>query len=375
MATLNLQSFATLISNQFAAIQGAASNLIDSSVGSTLRAFTEATASVALWLQYLVLVVLQNTRLATSTGSQVDSFGADFSFTRLPATYSTGTVTYSRFSSTGTALIQPGALVRTADGTVTFSVTTDITNSLWSTTLLGYLIPIGTSSATVPVVCTTAGTAGNIQAGSINLIVGAISGVDTVVNSAAYTNGIAAETDAAFKARFVNFINTRSMGTAAAVNYAVTSVAQNITDSIVEGYNPASVYTPGSFTVYIDDGSGNPPSGTIATVSAAVNNTRALGIQYAVQGPSLITANIAFTLTVSAGTIKANILGPVEQTVAAYVDSLPMGAPLPYSRVSAVIYGANAGISNVSGLLINGGTADLGGGVSQVVRAGTVTAG
>ena len=357
-----------------ASVQGAASQLLDLTVGSTLRAILEASASVALWLQYLILIVLQGTRLATSTGTQVDTFAADFGLSRLPSTSATGAVTFSRFTPTNSALIPVGAQVRTADGTQTFTVTTDTTNSLWSATLNGYLIPAGTATGTVPVVAVNAGTQGNIVAGAINLIVGAISGLDTVTNALAFTNGVNAETDAAFKARFINYINTRAEATAAAVNYAVTSVSQVVTDEIVEDYNSAGVYTPGSFTVYIDDGTGDPSSGLIATVSTAVNAVRACGIQYAVQGPALITANVTFALTVSAGTVKSSILASVEAGVAAYINALPMGATLPYTALAANIYSQNSGITNVSSLLVNGATADVGGGVAQVVRAGTIVA-
>ena len=62
-------------------------------------------ASQALWLQYLALLVLNVTRLATSSGSDCDSFGADFGFARLPPVAATGTVTFSRYTNTLAAFI------------------------------------------------------------------------------------------------------------------------------------------------------------------------------------------------------------------------------------------------------------------------------
>ncbi len=48
-------------------------------VGSVLRAqFWTVYASIALWLQWLIVQVLATTRLATSLGADCDSFGADF---------------------------------------------------------------------------------------------------------------------------------------------------------------------------------------------------------------------------------------------------------------------------------------------------------
>ena len=85
MATLSTQNFATLLQNQAAAMQARCNQLLDFSVGSILRAITEANAAVALWLQGMILQVFGVTRLATSTGTDCDSFVNDFGMTRLGA--------------------------------------------------------------------------------------------------------------------------------------------------------------------------------------------------------------------------------------------------------------------------------------------------
>lgn len=94
---LQLQTFATLVGNAAAAVQGGARALVDLTVGSTLRALLEANASVALWMQWLILQVLQATRAATSAGADLDSWMADFTVVRLPATAARGQVSFSRF--------------------------------------------------------------------------------------------------------------------------------------------------------------------------------------------------------------------------------------------------------------------------------------
>ena len=66
-----------------AAVQAAATQLLDLTVGSTLRAVLEANASVCLWMQWLILQVLRTTRAATSTGADLDSWMADLSLTPL----------------------------------------------------------------------------------------------------------------------------------------------------------------------------------------------------------------------------------------------------------------------------------------------------
>src|ERR1700733_1925446 len=135
---LSLQTFTTLMQNMAAAVEASATQLLDLTVGSTLRAVLESNASIALWMQWLILLVLRTTRAATSNGTDLDSWMADFSLTRLPAVSATGSVTFSRFTSTAMALIPAGALVRTADGTQTFRVSIDTLLVSWASVSNGY---------------------------------------------------------------------------------------------------------------------------------------------------------------------------------------------------------------------------------------------
>ena len=80
---LQLQSFASLVGSASAAVQGSARQLVDLTVGSTLRALLEASASIALWVQWLIVQVLQTTRAGTAEGADLDSWMADFGVARL----------------------------------------------------------------------------------------------------------------------------------------------------------------------------------------------------------------------------------------------------------------------------------------------------
>ena len=91
---LSLQNFTTLVQNMSASVQGACSDLLDVTVGSVTRALLEASASVALWLQFLILQVMTMSRLATCIGADVDSWVGDFGLLRLPGTAAIGSVTF-----------------------------------------------------------------------------------------------------------------------------------------------------------------------------------------------------------------------------------------------------------------------------------------
>ncbi|MBV9132230.1 MAG: baseplate J/gp47 family protein, partial [Chloroflexi bacterium] len=171
---LSLQTFSTLVQNMAASVQSAASQAFDVTVGSTVRAILEANASVALWMQWLILQVLQSTRAATSNGADLDTWMADFTLTRLPAVAATGTVTFSRYTATMPALIAPGVLVRTGDGAQTFSVVADTTNAAWNSQSAAYTLAAGISSITVPVAAQVSGSAGNVQAATVTLLATAV---------------------------------------------------------------------------------------------------------------------------------------------------------------------------------------------------------
>src|SRR5580698_6584272 len=110
---LPTRGFTAIVRDMSAAITASAGNLIDISVGSVLRAIIEANAAIVLWVQWLTLLTLQATRAATSTGGDLDSWMADFSFSRLAPIAASGVMTFSRFSGTTAAYIPLGTVVKT----------------------------------------------------------------------------------------------------------------------------------------------------------------------------------------------------------------------------------------------------------------------
>ena len=360
---LSLQNFSTLVDSMASTVQGACSSLIDLAVGSVMRAILEASASVGLWLQYLVLQVLTMTRLATSLGSDADSWVQDFGMTRLSATYASGSVVLSSFSpATQSATINTGATVRTSDGSQTFAVVNG-----------PYTRPMGTASVTVQVQATVPGTAGNVQSGVVNVLGTAVPGIDTVSNPIAFTGGQAAETDAALRLRFVTFINTRAQATEQALVYAIISVQQNLTYSIQENVAVDGSSLPGHVHIIVDDGSGDPPAALLAEVSAAVDEVRPIGTSISVAGPRLLTAEISLTLTINSSADGASVQSNVDAALASYINGLGVGQAFRISRIAGLCYDADANVSNVQDVLLNGSGGDVGGQAGTVVRSGVFT--
>lgn len=372
MSSPTTKTFSTLVQEQVTAIQAVCATLVNFTIGSILRSIVEANAAVSLWLQGLILQLLATTRASTATAADLDTWMADFGLTRLAAVAASGAVTFSRFTPTNQATVPVGTLVQTADGTEVFAVTVDTANPAYNAGLGAYVIAALTAAVTVPVQASVAGSAGNVSANSITLLTSAMPGIDTVTNAFAFANGLNAESDVSFRARFVNYINSLSKATIAAVGAAIMNVQQGLTYTITENLNYAGSANQGYFYVVVDDGSGAPPSPLLNSVGNAIDLVRPVGSSFGIFAPVLLTANISMTITTDVGYTHATVVSQVAAALAAYVNALPLGATLRYTRLAQIAYDTSPGVINVTVVLLNAGTADLAATAKQIIKAGTV---
>jgi hypothetical protein len=372
MPNITSKSFSQLVTDSVTAIQGRATQLIDFAIGSVLRAVVESVAAVAIWLESLILVLLQTTRAATSSGTDLDSFVADYGLTRLPATAATGAVTFARFTPTMQALIPVGTLLQTGDGTQQFTVIADTTQAAYNATLGGYVILASVTSAVATVQAVTAGAGGNVSAGTLSVIAQAVSYVDTVTNALAFTSGANAETDTALRARFISYIASLSKATKQAIGNAILSLKIGVSYALVENYQYNGTYQPGYFYAVVDDGSGTPGSTFLSSASNAIDAVRPFTSSLGVFAPVVVTANATMTATIAAGYDPVATKALVQAAVVAYINSLTLGQPLAYTRLLQVAYDASPGVTNITGLTVNGGTADIAATSQQRILVGTV---
>jgi hypothetical protein len=195
-----------------------------------------------------------------------------------------------------------------------------------------------------------------------------VAGIDYATNSAAFTNGADAETDAALKARFQLFILGLRAGTDAAIGAAVVSVQQGLTYTIVDGAPGA-----GSSTVYVDDGSGAPPSNLLASVFTAVDAVRASGITLYVMAVQVVGVSVNAVLSYNAGAVQPDVIANVQTAIAAYAATLAFGQTLSISRMSQVILDADPGVADIATLTLNGGTVSITAAAYQRCRITTST--
>ncbi len=356
------------------AVAGAALSILP---GSLTLAWADANSGIALWLQKQSVDTLLASRLSTATGLDVDSFVADYQTFggRLPAVAASGQAVFGPQTPGGSALLPVGATAKTLDGTQTFVVVAAPSNPAYSTSAgaaPGYFLPVGAAGVSVPVQAVSSGTQGNVGANTIRLPSSSVAGIDTVTNPQAFTNGVDAETDAAVKARFQNFITTRSLGTADAVAFAISSLQQGLTFSLLPNVDTSGGYRPGHFVVVVDDGSGAPPASVISAVYAAVAAVAGLTITFDVIGPVITTANVSAVISTQAGADHAALAASVVTAWQSYIGTLGVGASLSWGRLFALAFGVDPAITDVQQLVLNGGVVDLTVAATGEIRAGVM---
>lgn len=356
-----------------AAVQASATAVVDASVGSLTLAWGQAVTGVALWLQAQIAAVLLLTRASTSFGTDLDSWCAQFFFYRLPATLATGQATFSRATPTLQAVVPVGQLISTGPGGLQFIVTQDATNAAWNAGLNGYVLAPSTTSVTVPISATVAGSGGNVLANTITSFVSPIPGVDSVTNASALTNGLNAETDPAFLARFQNYIQSLQCGTLLAIITAISAIQQGILCFVLENVDTDLTADNGMLTIVVDDGTGSPPTSLINAASLAVDAVRAAGIRFGVIAP--VVTNVVITLTVVSinSSLHAADITAATNAITAYVNSLREGQNLVWARIYQLAFDSSANISGVNSILVNSGTADITVTAKGVIKTVSVT--
>ena len=366
------RTFADFLRDMAAAVQGLSGRVMDFSPGSVLRSLLEANAAVAMWIQWLMLAILQTTRAATSEGADLDSWMRDFGVSRLPAIASTGHISVSRLVDTDRTVVPKGMIVKTTNGDKAFVVTEDANNPVWSAVDAGYILAPGVLTISVPVECLESGSAGNIQTGTITLVASPAPGVDRVYNGAAFQIGLDAEDDNALRIRFQDYLSSRSRATRTAISYAISELRQGIRFAIEENCDAAGETRPGNFVVIVDDGSGWPSAQLLDRISAAIDLVRPVGSTFSVIRATVVAANINLTLDLNSGHGATNVHARVTDAIASFVNSLRIGGSLSLTRVAEIAYRTDENIVNARSVSINGVGLDLASTTRTVIKAGAV---
>jgi uncharacterized phage protein gp47/JayE len=369
--TLPTKTIAGLVSDMIA---------VWSAETSTSPAFTEGDVLLALWqsvatqidyLQAQIEIVVLMSRAQTSVGEDLDSWMADFDFTRLPPTPGSGIELFNKFQPSSTQVVVPvGTIVQTVGGDVQYQVVPDTTQSAYSAAAGGYVLSAGQLSIAATIQSLSGGTGVNVLADTLVQFATSVPGIDTVTNPAPITNGVPAENDVDFRARFRLYLATLAQATRAAILAAASGVQQGLLINLLENQTPDGTPLLGSFSVIVDDGSGDPPASLLSSVFNAVDAARAFSVQPFVSAPTQVQAIIALATHLAGGPVAAPAANnAVQNAIAAMINQLPPGATLyASSLVSTALSVAGVTSVNPASVTINGLPVDLKASPAQEIR-------
>lgn len=348
--------------------------------GDPLLAFFQSVAVQLDFLQAQIQIVLGLARAQTSTGADLDTWMAQFNFVRLGPNYATGPESFIRLTPASQPVVVPvGAIVQTVGGGVQYAVVGDPDEPTWSPSANGYVLAAGQLSLTATVEALIGGSASNVLANTLTQFGSSVPGIDQVTNPSPITNGEDAELDAAFRSRFILYLATLAKATRSAILAAAMGVQQGLLINLLENQQPnrSGGTSPllGSFTVVVDDGSGDPPASLLNAVFNAVDATRAFSVEPFVTQPSQLQVGIALAVrlgTLPTGTLAASVYVSVQNGIAAMVNGLGPGVTLTGSAVLQTALSVS-GVASVlpSSVSLNGAAADLVPSVQQEVRTTT----
>ena len=289
-----------------------------------------------------------------TSGAYIDKAAAAYGITRKPGTPASVDVT---FTGTANAVVPAGTMCVTADG-------------------LGFLtdeeLTLGEDgSGTVPATSDDVGAVYNVPAQAIVTTQESVAGVSGVTNDAAAAGGTDPETDAALFARLDAYRKTPPTS-GNDRHYHQWALEVN-------GIGAASVIRcwdgPGTVKVIVADMELRPvEEDKVAEVAAYIETQRPVTAEVTVESAEGVGVQVAVTVETDGTVSKSNTEQAFTDRLAEYLGTLAFqtGAEVVYNRVLAIVMGLD-GVTDCSGLTVNGGTANVPLDADEVPLLGTVT--
>ena len=289
-----------------------------------------------------------------TSGAYIDKAAAAYGITRKPGTPASVDVT---FTGTANAVVPAGTMCVTADG-------------------LGFLtdeeLTLGEDgSGTVPATSDDVGAVYNVPAQAIVTTQESVAGVSGVTNDAAAAGGTDPETDAALFARLDAYRKTPPTS-GNDRHYHQWALEVN-------GIGAASVIRcwdgPGTVKVIVADMELRPvEEDKVEEVAAYIETQRPVTAEVTVESAEGVGVQVAVTVETDGTVSKSNTEQALTDRLAEHLGTLAFqtGAEVVYNRVLAIVMGLD-GVTDCSGLTVNGGTANVPLDADEVPLLGTVT--
>lgn len=358
-----------MVSQLLAMIDG----LTDVSEGAVARSILE---SAAIEILRLEVFAAQGVREGIETGTY-----RHFNFYRLPASYASGFVRYSRTSSTTALAIPLGHRTRVPGSAERVYAT-----------LLGGALPIGATTIDLPVRCVTAGQPGNTAAHTIVELADAFNEQIDVTNPAAILNGQDRESESSRFDRFSLFVAGLSRATAVSLEEAATRVARlDEAGNVIERVASVHIHEPwqdsprghvGVAEVYVDNGSGSATADLLAEVRRTLlgyvdadgvkhPGYGAAGVDQLVFAVTPRVVDIVARVATADGAVTADDLTRARAAITDYLNGLRVFDRVIIAEISAALMG----VDRITDAFVDQPGENLAVAFAERAVAGTVTVG
>lgn len=232
------------------------------------------------------------------------------------------------------------------------------TNGTSYVSLADVTIAPGDLFADVLVVCTLAGTVGNIQAGEAFTLEPAIAQITSASNQAQFASGIDSESEDDRKSRFNAYVSSLNRGTLSAIKYGLTlanlvDVSGNVTErvvssSIIEPWLTDPEQPVSLVNCYVHNGVGSTSGDLVARAQeviygyyeangVAVPGWKAAGVKLIVYPAAEVDVDVTGTLTAVDGFDKPTLVASAQQGIYAYILGRGIGEPVVKSELIALV--------------------------------------
>ncbi len=288
-----------------------------------------------------------------------------FDFKQKPGQRATVDVKFTRNAALSTVSTIPSG-TRVSNGNLVFTTTANA------------VIGVGeTISDEVGAIAENVGLEYNVKENTITTIESNLSAeIVSVNNPRQAVGGTDAETQTQMLRRFKYFINGLQGSNRYGIMAGVLGVEGVRSVSIDEHFPPKSdIY---NFTVYVDDGTGSLSQDLKNTVTDLINGNdteenpglRAAGTNVEVSAATIVSINIELTATIYR-VEEARIQNDITVKLQEYINGLGIHENVVLSSI-IVLLKQIPGITDISGLTVNGSTDNIVIGVNQIARFGSV---
>lgn len=169
-------------------------------------------------------------------------------------------------------------------------------------------------------------------------------------------------------------------GTEKLVHTISDNTTTSYTDNNADGTLTTAVPTTNTTAAFTGctGGSGTYAVGAPVVQSGLGNGQAPVGALVTVATPSILTIDVGVTLTLASGysydgaSGTAAVRSDVEAALSAYLASLPPGGTVVYQHIVATLFSVN-GVTDLSGLTVNGGTSNVALTALESPELGTLT--